>query len=130
MTLEERRATIARRDPEKRRAADRARYERHRETRLAAMAERRPRYTGKRATAYWQAWAERYPEKAEAHRLVSNAVQAGRLTRQVCETCGRLPSEAHHDDYSKPLDVRWLCRTHHLEHHAREREMQRMATVG
>jgi hypothetical protein len=24
----------------------------------------------------------------------------------------------HHDDYSKPLDVRWFCRRHHLLHHA------------
>jgi len=34
-----------------------------------------------------------------------------------CEICGCEKSEAHHDDYSRPLDVRWLCRVHHLMHH-------------
>ena len=36
----------------------------------------------------------------------------------VCSQCGvegRI--EAHHPDYSKPLEVVWLCRIHHVEAH-------------
>ena|ERR1035437_2491923 len=48
---------------------------------------------------------------------VYEALRDGRLVRQPCETCGRTPAQAHHDDYSRPLDVRWLCGSHHrLEH--------------
>ena len=51
---------------------------------------------------------------------VSNALQSGRLVREPCECCGATERvDAHHDDYSKPLDVRWLCRRHHLEYHGR-----------
>lgn len=63
------------------------------------------------------AYAQRYPEKAAAKRAVMLAIRAGRLTRQPCEVCGNTKTDAHHDDYSKPLDVRWLCRTHHGERH-------------
>jgi hypothetical protein len=37
---------------------------------------------------------------------------------QPCEVegCDKL-GERHHDDYAKPLDVRWLCRAHHVAHH-------------
>ena len=54
----------------------------------------------------------------KAHRLVHQALQAGKLVVGPCEIntdCrGRLV--AHHDDYTKPLDVRWFCRRHHLIH--------------
>lgn len=58
---------------------------------------------------------ERYPERIRARAAVNNAIQAGKLTRGPCEMCGGKPAEAHHQDYSRPLDVRWLCRPHHRE---------------
>lgn len=64
--------------------------------------------------------AKRHPEKARANRMVSNAVKSGKLIRLPCEKCGNPKSEAHHDDYSKPLDVRWLCFKHHREHHGQQ----------
>jgi hypothetical protein len=44
-------------------------------------------------------------------------MSTGKLIRQPCEVCGSKKVEAHHDDYTKPLDVRWLCKKHHAEHH-------------
>jgi hypothetical protein len=58
-------------------------------------------------------------EKRKARWQVSRAIASGRLTRQSCQVCGDTKTEAHHDDYSKPLDVRWLCIQHHHEHHSR-----------
>lgn len=44
----------------------------------------------------------------------------------TCETCGKTPTDrsiihAHHDDYSRPLHVRWLCASCHKRHHLQER---------
>jgi hypothetical protein len=41
------------------------------------------------------------------------------LSRQPCSICGAERAEAHHPDYSKPLDVVWLCKPHHAEVHRR-----------
>ena len=38
------------------------------------------------------------------------------LDPQPCEVCGE-SAQRHHDDYSKPLEVRWLCTRHHGEVH-------------
>lgn len=65
-------------------------------------------------------WNKKNPDGYRAHYLVSNAVRDGRLKREPCENCGDRRSQAHHDDYSKPLDVRWLCAKCHHRHHAEE----------
>jgi hypothetical protein len=45
------------------------------------------------------------------------AKRRGLLIAQPCERCGNPKVHAHHDDYSKPLDVKWLCRKHHAMRH-------------
>jgi hypothetical protein len=59
------------------------------------------------------------PEKTKARNAVSNAIRDGRLLRQPCEVCGQ-KAQAHHHDYSKPLDVQWLCFKHHRAEHGQE----------
>lgn len=57
-------------------------------------------------------------EKITAHGKVAQAIKNGELTRLPCEVCGSdIRIQAHHDDYSKPLEVRWLCQTHHSREH-------------
>ncbi len=58
-------------------------------------------------------------EKDLASRQVRNAVQAGKLKKpSACQSCGEYkPLQGHHADYSKPLEVEWLCTTcHGLRH--------------
>ncbi len=71
---------------------------------------------------YMREWRKSHPLEGEA-RLRMNAraylhvyLKRGKVLRQPCEVC-KSKAEAHHEDYSKPLDVRWLCRTHHLSEH-------------
>jgi hypothetical protein len=66
-----------------------------------------------RAIANYRA---RHPQKYAANNAVNNAIRDGRLERKSCEVCGA-KAQAHHDDYSKPLDVKWLCQRHHRDRH-------------
>ena len=66
----------------------------------------------------------KYPEKFSARQKLTYAVKMGKIKRPVdCDmsnissACfGRI--EAHHHDYNKPLDVKWLCGNHHREVHS------------
>ena len=77
-----------------------------------------------------QKYFEKYPEKYTAKTLTWNAIKSGLLKKQPCEVCGIEYTEAHHDDYSKPLEVRWLCIKHHNEHHVRLREKELKTILG
>lgn len=57
-----------------------------------------------------------------ANKKVSRAVKDGRLKRLPCEVCGSNDDiEGHHDDYSKPYEVRWMCSECHTKHHVEVR---------
>lgn len=60
---------------------------------------------------------QRYPEKIRAREILSLAIKKRKIIKKPCEICGEQISQAHHEDYSKPLDVIWLCRKHHREIH-------------
>ncbi len=60
-------------------------------------------------------WQIKNREKVNAHAKVHRAVANGNLKRSpVCKECGiKCKTEGHHEDYSKPLKVKWLCRKCH-----------------
>lgn len=67
--------------------------------------------------------AEPTEEMRRAYRLVRSAIESGKLVRpDSCGRCGEAPAkgsdgratiQAHHHDYSKPLDVEWICSACH-----------------
>ncbi len=62
-------------------------------------------------------------DKVACRIICTKAVKSGRLHRQPCEICGTVKNiNSHHNDYSKPLEVRWLCRKHHMELHRKVKE--------
>jgi hypothetical protein len=72
---------------------------------------------------YLKEYREKYPNKYKAHNMVNNAVRDGKLFSLPCEVCiSTNDLHAHHDDYLKPLNVRWLCVTHHSEWHKKNGE--------
>lgn len=64
-----------------------------------------------------KAWRTKYPQKHKAEFMVGNRVRSGKIIPQPCEICGAKKTHAHHDDYAKPLEVRWLCPIHHRAWH-------------
>lgn len=63
--------------------------------------------------------AEKHPDRVFARKVLQLALRMGQLARpEKCECCGQIPPpmhdgrtgiQGHHPDYSKPLDVEWLC---------------------
>lgn len=71
--------------------------------------EEQPRY----GSGYSQ---EERTVRRKARSQLNHHLRDKNISRQACEVCG-VAAEAHHDDYSKPLEVRWLCFRHHREWH-------------
>lgn len=49
--------------------------------------------------------------------MVANLVRSGKLVSLACEHCGADKTQAHHEDYLKPLEVVWLCTKCHAARH-------------
>lgn len=74
----------------------------------------------------------RFPEKALARSALKRAIDNGMITiPSECQSCGTIPKKGadgrrgihghHHNGYSNPLDVIWVCVQCHADEHAKER---------
>jgi len=71
-----------------------------------------------RKKIYLEGWRKKNKQKIKCHTAVKIALLKGSLVKQPCEKCAA-KAEAHHDDYTKPLDVKWFCRRHHAREHVK-----------
>lgn len=66
-------------------------------------------------------WINNNLEKSKCHNAVKYALKTGKLIKQPCERCQMTDKQtrivAHHEDYSLPLQIMWLCELHHKERH-------------
>ena len=77
---------------------------------------------------------EKNPTQDNAHKALNTALKAGKIIKpDRCQSCGRNDSEsrlcAHHYDYSRPLDVIWLCSVCHRHSDKMRRVVESGQTV-
>ena len=71
-------------------------------------------------------WRKTHPLNVEQRRKMNARCYAnvyqrrGKLIPAPCRDCGSPEAQKHHPDYSRPIDVVWLCRSCHLAEHASE----------
>jgi hypothetical protein len=70
---------------------------------------------------------KKHPQKIRARNLLNRAVNSGRVHRPLC--CSRCGGdsrriEAHHHDYTKPLDVTWFCSACHKKEHIKLNQLK------
>lgn len=80
-------------------------------------------YCKKCHAAQMRDWRKTYPLGEEERlrdicRSYANVYKKrGKLVKKPCLECGSKKSQMHHEDYSRPLDVMWLCRPCHMKRH-------------
>lgn len=62
---------------------------------------------------YLKTYREKFPSKLKCIKVVRLNLRKGKIKKQPCCECGNKKSQAHHEDYRKPLSVIWLCAKHH-----------------
>ena len=62
-------------------------------------------------------WEKNNSEKVKAKQIIRAKIISGQIKRLPCIRCGVPNSHGHHEDYTKPLEVMWLCAKHHIERH-------------
>ena len=62
-------------------------------------------------------WQVNNKEKVSASSKLRRELKKGTISKLPCEVCGNPKVQGHHEDYSKPLEVKWLCVQHHRKAH-------------
>jgi hypothetical protein len=104
-------------NPEKAAEIERRKYEKRK-------AKQPPKEPKEKLTAYekQRRHFEKNPIRAAAIKIYKYAIRRGQLVRGPCAVCGTTENiDGHHTDYTKPLEVIWLCKPHHREAHRKLR---------
>ena len=79
------------------------------------------RYCRECHAAYMREWRKTHPpspkqiERNKSRQLARISKHRGKLIPELCWVCGTTQNiEIHHPDYSKPLQVIWLCQPCHI----------------
>jgi hypothetical protein len=93
-------------------------------TRARRLAYNRDYYASEKGRAVVRKYQARKPTKRLAQAALHRALRLGLMVKlEFCEECSNTKRvEGHHDDYAKPLDVRWLCRACHKAWHRKHGE--------
>ena len=95
-----------------------ARVRAYRLKNIEKIREARRKYQKLHGPVNYQRYKKTIPEKLKARRVLRKAVARGTVRRGLCAVCGTNEKiEGHHEDYSKPFDVIWLCFSHHRDYH-------------
>jgi hypothetical protein len=92
-------------------------YREYRKTHAEQIKIAKKRYVKKFIRIHGYHPNKKYPEKVKARKRLVEAIKNGKLKRENCSICNSPNSHAHHDDYTKPLEVKWFCPLHHSEYH-------------
>lgn len=92
------------------RLSDKDRFEKNRKSHLEWSKDNR-----EKLNKYQRDWYQKNKEKRRAHVILNRAVNSGKVMRpKSCSECNKnCKPDGHHEDYSKPLDVVWICRACH-----------------
>ena len=107
-------------DPEKAKLHARLRMRKRRlnkDTQESDRLNRRRRYSenSHKEKAYHAEYKTSNPDRYRARYILNNAIRNGIIRKTPCEKCGTtIRVTGHHNDYSKPLDVNWLCHRCHM----------------
>jgi hypothetical protein len=71
----------------------------------------------KKKTEYIRRYKKNNPDKVIARSRSRSFVRRGVIEKKPCETCGCDKSEIHHNDYSEPTDIKFLCKQCHQSQH-------------
>lgn len=70
-----------------------------------------------------------HADKVRARKALNHAVAAGTVVPRPCGRCGAQKAQAHHEDYSKPLQVEWLCAKCHSVLHNQKHPLTKLCAV-
>ena len=99
---------------------DREKYLKNKKKRIAQV-KKWQRNNKELQNVYSKRWQRKNENKRIAQRSVKYAIEKGILIRPgVCSKCLiECQPDGHHEDYSKPLEIMWLCRQCHKDIHSK-----------